>query len=101
MIEDKKNTRSGVKAVTQNLIIENREKISISGVLDVESFDDESIVLHTELGVLIIKGYGLHINKLDIDSGELSIEGDIVSCTYSDDDHGKSKGLGFLAKMFR
>ncbi|MBZ4645083.1 MAG: hypothetical protein PWR27_1244 [Petroclostridium sp.] len=101
MAEDKKNVKTGTKAVTQNLVMENREKLSVTGVIDVESFDEEGIILHTELGVLIIKGEELHINKLDIDSGELAIEGDISSCTYTDEDNMKSKGLGFLGKMFR
>ncbi|MFZ5986555.1 MAG: sporulation protein YabP [Bacillota bacterium] len=95
MIEDKKVAKSGV----QNLILENREKLSISGVLDVESFNDETVVVDTELGLLVIRGEDLHINKLSIDNSELSIEGYIISCEYSDKD-GKSKG-GFFAKMFR
>lgn len=101
MVEDKKTVKAGTKTMSQNLIMENREKISVTGVLDVESFDEEGIILHTELGVLIVKGEELHINKLDVESGELIIEGEIGSCTYTDQDHSKSRGLGFLGKMFR
>ena len=101
MIDEKRNIKSTGGGLVQNLIIENREKISISGVLDVESFDDENIILHTELGVLIIKGEEFHINKLNIDSGELVIEGMVYSCTYTDDDGSRGKGMGFLSKMFR
>ena len=101
MSDEKKNFKSSSKEITQNLIMENRERLSISGVLDVESFDEESIILYTELGVLIIKGEDLHINKLNIDLGELSIEGNIYSCTYTDDDRTRGKGLNFLSKMFR
>lgn len=95
MIEDKKVSRPKV----QNLILENREKLSISGVIDVESFNDESVVIETELGVLIVSGDDLHISKLNIDSSELSIEGTIISCEYSDRDS-RSKG-GFFTKMFK
>lgn len=100
MVEDKRNLKAGSKPTTQNIIIENREKLNVSGVLDVESFDDENVILHTDLGVLVVKGTELHINKLSIESGELVIEGDISSCTYTDDDI-SSKKLGFLGKLFR
>lgn len=97
MVEDKKPS----KARVQNLILENREKLSVSGVVDVESFNDENVIVDTELGILIIRGEGLRINKLNIDSSELSIEGDIFSCEYSDKESSRSKGLGFLSRMFK
>lgn len=96
MMEDKKMPKTTV----QNLILENREKLNISGVIDVESFNDEMVVVDTELGLLIIRGEDLHINKLSIDNSELSIEGYIISCEYNEKD-GRSKGMGFFAKMFR
>jgi sporulation protein YabP len=97
MVEEKKVSKPKV----QNLILENREKLSVSGVIDVESFNDETVVIDTELGVLVVRGEDLHINKLNIDSSELSIEGEIISCEYSDREGSKSKGLGFLGKMFK
>ncbi|HAA43058.1 MAG TPA: sporulation protein YabP, partial [Ruminiclostridium sp.] len=63
MIDDKKMS----KPLVQNILMENRERMSISGVLDVESFDEESVVVETEMGTLVIKGEDLHINKLSID----------------------------------
>lgn len=89
-----------VKAKAQNLILENREKLSITGVIDVESFNDECVVIDTELGILIIRGEDLRINKLNIDNSELNIEGDIYLLEYSDKDGSRSKG-GFFGKMFR
>ena len=62
MIEDKKTPKPKV----QNLILENRERLSVSGVIDVESFNDESVIVDTELGVLVVRGMDLHINKLNI-----------------------------------
>lgn len=97
MIEEKKVSKTKV----QNLILENREKLSVSGVIDVESFNDECVVVDTELGILIVRGEDLHINKLSIDNSELNIEGDIVSCEYSDKDGSRSKGYGFFGKIFR
>ena len=96
MIEDKKTPKPKV----QNLILENRERLSVSGVIDVESFNDESVIVDTELGVLVVRGMDLHISKLNIDSSELSVEGDIMSCEYSDRDGSRSKG-GFFARMFK
>ncbi|HEX3027807.1 MAG TPA: sporulation protein YabP [Clostridia bacterium] len=97
MIEEKKVSKPKI----QNLILENREKLSISGVIDVESFNDECVIVDTELGVLIVRGEDLHINKLNLDNSELNIEGEIISCEYSDKDGSKSKGGSFLSRMFK
>ena len=97
MIEEKKMPKPRV----QNVILENRQKLSISGVVDVESFNDECVIADTELGILVIKGMDLHINKLDIDSSELGIEGDIISLEYSDREGARGKGGSFFARLFR
>ena len=97
MIEEKKMPKPRV----QNVILENRQKLSISGVVDVESFNDECVIADTELGILVIKGMDLRINKLDIDSSELGIEGDIISLEYSDREGARNRGGGFFARLFR
>jgi sporulation protein YabP len=97
MVEEKKVNKPKI----QNIIIENREKLSVTGVVDVESFNDECVIVDTDLGVLIIKGDDLHISKLNLDNSELNIEGDIISCEYSDNEGSKSKGSGFWGKMFK
>ncbi len=94
-MEEKKIT----KPMKQTLVLENREKLSVSGVVDVESFNDESIIAVTDLGVLIIKGSELHINKLNLDSNELVVDGDIFSLEYTDGETGRSKS--FFGKMFK
>lgn len=96
MVEDKKI----IQPKTQNLTLENREKLSISGIIDVESFNDECVIVDTELGILVVRGEDLHISKLNLESTELDIEGDIVSCEYSEKES-KSSGSGFFGKMFR
>lgn len=58
----------------QNIILENREKLNITGVLDVLSFDDEMIIIETELGLLTIKGEKLKISKLSLDTSDFSVE---------------------------
>ncbi len=84
----------------QNIILENRRKLSISGVLDVLSFDDQIVILETDLGMLTVKGEDLRINKLSLDSTEVIIDGNINSLTYSEKQAGKSSG-GLLNKIFK
>lgn len=96
-IEEKKSMSN---AVIQNLVLENREKLSISGVLDVLSFDDQVVVVETELGLLNVKGENLRINKLSIDTSEVVVEGDIYSLVYSENDLNK-KSSSFISKIFK
>ena len=87
-------------AVIQNLILENRGKLSISGVLDVLSFDDQVIMVETELGLLTIKGENLRITKLIIDTSEVIVEGNISYLAYSNKDVEKNKG-SIISKIFK
>ena len=96
-IDERKNVNTGV---IQNLILENRGKLSISGVLDVLSFDDQVVILETELGLLTVKGENIRINKLSIDTSEVIVEGTISSLAYSDKEMEKTKG-SFMSKIFK
>ena len=87
-------------SVIQNLILENRGKLSISGVLDVLSFDDQVVILSTDLGMLTIKGSELKINKLNIDESEVKIEGNISNIGYSQD-IAEKKSENIFSKIFR
>lgn len=69
---------------SHNLMMENRKKLSITGVLDIDSFNEHGVIVLTELGILLIKGNDLHINKLSVDSGDVNIDGEIDSLTYTD-----------------
>lgn len=71
------------KNYIQNVYLENREKLSISGVLDVFSFDDQIIIIETELGLLTIKGENLKITKLSLDTSDFIVEGLINNIFYS------------------
>lgn len=86
--------------VIQNLILENRGKLSISGVLDVLSFDDQVVIVETELGLLTVKGENIRINKLSIDTSEVIVEGDISSLAYTDKSSEKTKG-SLMSKIFK
>ena len=99
-IEERK-TIGNTMGVIQNLILENREKLSITGVNDVLSFDDQVIILETELGMLTVKGENLRVNKLSIDTSEVIVEGEISYLSYSDKEREKDKGGSFISKIFK
>ena len=99
-IEDRKSNITNTTNVIQNVILENREKLSISGVLDVLSFDDQIVILETELGLLTVKGDNLRINKLSLDTAEVIVDGEIYNIGYSEKDTNQKSG-GFLGKIFR
>ncbi len=98
MMDERKSINSNT---IQNLILENRNKLSVSGVLDVLSFDDQIVIIETELGLLTIKGETLRINKLSIDTSEVIVEGQIDSISYSSKDLNKKSNEGFLGKIFK
>ena len=83
----------------QNIILEGRNKISVSGVEDVENYDDSTITLNTILGKLLIKGDDVKLEKLNLDTGEISATGDFYLCEYITDEKEKSGGL--FSRIFR
>ena len=96
-IEDRNTVKTGV---IQNLILENREKLSISGVLDVLSFDDQVVMVETELGLLTVKGENLKINKLSIDTSEVIVEGNVAYLSYSEKNQERTK-TSIINKIFK
>ncbi|MBE5812134.1 MAG: sporulation protein YabP [Clostridiales bacterium] len=94
-IEEKK----AVNKTGHNFLLENRERMSVSGVVDVDIFNPDMIVVQTEMGMLTVKGNDLHINKLNLESAELIIDGEIASCIYSDKP--VNTGASFISKIFK
>ena len=86
-----------IKQTVHNVILEGRERISISGVIDVESFDEGEIIMETCKGNLIISGEGLKVEKLSIETGDTVVEGNITGLEYSE--KGSNKG-SFWSKIF-
>ncbi len=82
-----------------NLFLENRNVLSMTGVTDVDNFDERSITLYTQLGELVIQGRDLHINSMNVETGDLSVEGDIWSLVYGDKDRKKTPTV--FSKLFR
>lgn len=100
-IDERKNNNISNSNPVQNLVLENREKLSISGVLDVLSFDDQIVILETELGLLTVKGENLRINKLSLDTADVIVDGEIYNLGYSEKELYKKSGGGILGKIFK
>lgn len=79
------------------LTMDRRAKATLTGVTDVESFDETTVVLHTHGGKLVLTGTGLHIASLQLEEGKLLLEGSLDGAVY---DGGKPR-MGLLQRMFR
>lgn len=100
-MEEKRTVKQTKPDILHNLILENRRKLSVSGIDEVESFNEEEIILRTRNnGILVIKGMELHINKLNVDSGDVNILGEVTSMDYVDES-AKTKGPGLLSRLLR
>ena len=86
-----------VSAAEHRLELVGREWLTVSGVEDVDRFDETGIVMSTSAGTLVVTGEDLHIGKLSLDGGELHVDGRIDSVTYEDE--GRSQG-GFFSRLF-
>lgn len=73
-----------------SLSLDNRKKLSLTGVEDVPGFNEETVNAVTSLGTLVIRGFALQIDKLDLDTGEVEISGNINSVQYTDTKRNKS-----------
>ena len=84
-------------ASAHRLELESRERLTVSGVEDVERFDETGIVMSTTAGVLIVTGEGLHIGQLSLDGGELHVDGRIDSISYEESE--RTRG-SLLRRLF-
>ncbi len=83
------------------LMLEKRNKLSITGVLDVISFDEDTVAANTDCGVIIVKGEDLHIDNLNLEKGDLSLEGMIYSISYEDNDGYTGGHASLFSRLFR
>ncbi len=81
-------------------IIDRRE-IYLTGVKKISSFDHEEFLLETTMGMLLLKGSGLEILKLDTHDGKVRIKGKINSFSYIENGKSKAKEESFMAKLFK
>lgn len=85
------------ESAMHDLIIESRKKVTMTGIKDVESFDEETIVAQSECGEIALRGRGLKISRLSVESGDMTVEGEIDSVVYSE---GKATG-SFWSRVLR
>lgn len=81
-----------------NLILENRKNLSLGGIDDVLGFNEEMVTLSGSCGILIVRGDNLHISKLSLETGEVSLDGKIDALIYSEDKKEKSSVFSRLFK---
>ena len=79
------------------VVLEDRSRLTVSGVEEVESFDENTIVMVTSKGTLVVRGEDLHIEKLSLDGGDLKVEGAVDALSYEDDRGGRG---GLLSRLF-
>lgn len=96
MLKDKDTDQKPLRLRPHNAVIENRERMSLTGVAAVESFNEREVKLTLDQGGMTIYGQGLHMNKLNLEDGQLSLEGIIEGLEYS----GKPQG-GLMGRLFK
>ena len=80
-----------------HVALEERRSLTVSGVEDVERFDETGIIMSTDGGTLVVTGEGLHIGKLSLDGGELHVDGRIDAISY---EGGTEERGGFFRRLF-
>lgn len=94
-----------LEQVEHSVTILGRERLDVKGVSRVESFDEEEIVLETDLGMLTVRGQDLHIQNVDVERGDFCVEGLINGLQYSPLPRvrgtGKGKSKGFWDRILR
>ena len=78
----------------------NRKNLEITGVKEVDSFDNEEFLLETVMGYLIVRGENLQLKNLDVSEGSVTIKGKIYELSYVDEQQ-QEKAKGFFSKLFR
>ena len=84
-------------AAPHRVTLDGRERLTVSGVEDVDRFDENEIVMNTSEGVLVVSGENLHIDKLSLDGGELHVDGRVDALSY--EDAGLARGGGLLSRL--
>ncbi len=80
-----------------SVIMENCKKLSMTGVTEVKAFDEQTVVLETDEGLLTVRGDGLNIGNFSVDTGELNMDGKVIALVYSEN----TKKLGFAKRLLR
>ena len=79
----------------QKLTLDDRKRLTVTGVQDVWSFDENAVVLETNQGVLVVRGRALHLRQLSVEGGQVAVEGQVDALLYEEN---RREG-GFLARL--
>ncbi|MCH3971519.1 MAG: sporulation protein YabP [Oscillospiraceae bacterium] len=97
MYEEKRDPKAAAAKAPHVLTLDNRHQLRATGVSNVDSFDEQTVVVYTSLGQLVVRGEGLQIEKLNVETGELTLVGAVASMAYVGDE----KRGGALSRLFR
>ncbi|TWK82249.1 Spore protein YabP [Bacillus paralicheniformis] len=97
---DQHNPSGGASGPEHNVTMKGRKLLDISGVKQVESFDNEEFLLETVMGMLAVRGENLQMKNLDVEKGVVSIKGRVLDIVYLDEQQGE-KAKGFFSKLFK
>ena len=90
-----------IRTRTHKVILEHRSRGTITGIQEVVSFDENQIVLDTDMGLLTVKGKNLHVSRLTLEKGETDIDGSIDSLAYSSNEAYRKSGESLFSRLFR
>lgn len=94
-MEEKISTRP------HRLMMQNRSALSITGVRDVVFFDENQVILDTDMGLLTMKGKDMHISRLTLEKGETDVDGTVDSLVYSSNESYRKSGESLFNRLFR
>ncbi len=88
-------------AAVHRIVLNNRQAGSLTGVRDVVSFDENQVVLDTDMGLLTVKGKDLHLSRLTLEKGEAEMDGTVDSLVYSSNEAYRRSGESLFARLFK
>ncbi len=100
MINESQEVRR-VEVRPHKVTIEGREKMTVTSVEDVDSFNENEVIFLTGFGMMTVTGEDLHINKLNLEDGVLVIEGNIESLDYEDHEEQRMRSKGLFGRVFK
>ena len=90
------NTAAAPEAKAHTITLNDRKRLAITGVEDVDCFNEQIVVLRTPLGTLTVTGAGLNMSQLSVEDGRVSLEGEVDALEYSGMKH-----RGVLGRLFK
>ncbi len=90
--------QKSVQKILHNVIMNNCEKLNLTGIHDVEGFDENEVICITDKGELLIRGENLHVDRVELSVGDVDVSGNISALIYTGS---SGKKYGIFSKLFR